>query len=390
MKIKDKKPIIVGVIMMMTAQLGTNFYIIVLPIIAAYYRISEAVALNTIYFYLVSYGISQLFVAPYINRFGFKTSALFGFLMFGLGVVILLNAPNIIVFGLGRIVQGIGGSTLYVIIRMLIQKNYIGVETNIAFSIVESFAVLTPALAPIFGAYVVTFFPWQSLFYIMMFAAFVAAFVISRLVKDERIKPTPKLGVIFANYFSLIKNLHYTRLLCVTAFCFAPIVFSLSVLPFILGQIFNLQPSQYSFIVGFTIFGSFFGSFLSKKANEKGFKNLAVRVAIFIMLFAGFMLYLSWFFQLYFLSTFIANIMFIFFAYGIIFPNAMADSFKQVTHKTGAEVALFGFFQVSIGSIFNLIVTRIWQKPEEGMFVIAILSAILIFFLYKLPEEAKN
>ncbi len=373
---------------MIAAQIGTNFYLVALPQVARYFEVASSIVLDTLYYYLIPYGFCQLFIAPFINRLGFKSTAMIGFLIFVVGVLMIIFAPSILFFSLGRTVQGFGGAIIYVIIRMLIQRSYTPEETNIAFSIVESFAMATPIIAPIVGAYLLKFLDWRGLFYFILLYCIFAVFMLSRLMKNHKIYPTPKLKTIVKGYAELLKNWSYSRFLISALAICMPTFFCLAIVPFILNDRFGLVATQYSFVMSLCVVGSFFGSVFSKFANERGFKSKLIRFATILLCLNGFTLFfaqLNGFFPILF---FIPICIIVFFCYGSIFPNVMADSFKQVPNKTGLEVALIGFFQVAGSAIMNFLITRFIPVPENALSFIFIFASIIIFFSYKIPKKS--
>ena len=372
---------------MIATQMGTNFYLIALPSVANYFNQPSSLILNTVYYYLIPYGLFQLFIAPFVNSIGFKRTALWGFFTFALGAIIILCASNIFVFSIGRVIQGVGGSTAYVMIRMIIQRKYKADQTNIAFSILESFAMATPGIAPLLGAYILQFFPWQGLFYFILAYVAFAVFMVTKMLDNTGLQPPPRLQKILSNYKELILNFNYLRFLFVILFAISPTIFSLSNIPFILHESFGLSIIIYSICMSLTICGSFFGTIFSRIANENGFKNKAIKLAIFIMIFSGSLLAMATWLELHSVLFFMLAVIAIFFSFGVIFPNAVADSFKQIKNKTGAEVALLGCFQVSGGAILNFVLGMFLTNPEVLLPLLFVVSGISIGLFYKFDKK---
>ncbi len=387
-KIQNKIPIFISLIIMIVAQMGTNFYLVSLPKVALYFNVDYSLVLDTIYFYLIPYGVCQLFIAPFVNRLGFKNIALIGFLIFSIGALTIIFSHNIFYFSLGRTIQGFGGSMIYVLIRMLIQQSYKPDETNIAFSIVESFAIATPAIAPIVGAYLLNFISWKGLFVIILAYCIFATIFILKFLKNEKIRPAPKFKTITRGYFALLKNWSYFRFLIAILGICMPTFFCLATVPFILSEKFYLKPLHYSLLMSFCILGSFFGSLTSKFANERGLKNRLIRFANLLLFIDGIALLSSYLFGFFSLKIFVFCAFAVFFCYGAIFPNLMADSFREVNGRTGLEIALLGFFQVSGSAIFNFCITRIFAKPEDALPTIFIFASFIVFFAYKIPKQS--
>lgn len=383
MKLQNKKPLIIAVIIMIASQMGTNFYFVSLPLVASYFNKPASLVLDTVYYYLLSYGLAQLVVAPFISRIGFKNTAIMGFSIFAVGIIIILLAPSLFVLIVGRSIQGFGGATMYVLIRTLIQKKYHEKETNIAFSILESFAMITPTLAPLFAASLLEFVSWKGLFYFILCYVVFAIIMINKMLDNIKIKPTPRLKSILLNYKNLLLNFNYVRFLIVILFTFTPTIFCLSSLPVILSGNFGFTPIQYSLCMSLSMCGSFLGTIFSKVANQNNTKNNAIKVAIFTMIFSGIIMKAINILNINSLILFMLSVSAIFFSFGVIFPNAVADSFKKVSHKTGAEVALLGFFQVAGSGVINFTLTRFVSNPANLLWILFIICGFCIMFAYK-------
>jgi hypothetical protein len=66
-------PIFLLGLLLIGAQLGINFYITALPLIAFEVGASEVQLVRTMYYYLIPYGIIGIFLAPFAYKIGFKS-----------------------------------------------------------------------------------------------------------------------------------------------------------------------------------------------------------------------------------------------------------------------------------------------------------------------------
>lgn len=154
---------------------ATDIYLPSLPAMASAMHVSSLQVQVTITLYLVSYGISQLFIGSVLDSYGRYRIGMIGLLIFALASLTIANTHNIYVIDLMRIIHGItvgaivSGKRAYFVDMFTGErlKNYVSL-----FSIIWSAG---PIVAPFLGGYLQSSFGWEANFYMLTISTVVLA-----------------------------------------------------------------------------------------------------------------------------------------------------------------------------------------------------------------------
>lgn len=126
--------------------------------------------LSNLQWVITAYTLTQGVVTPvtafFANRLGTKRFYILALTLFTLGSAlcgIAWNLPALIVF---RIVQAIGGATLFPLAITLLFSEFPLHQRGLASGILSITALLAPAAGPTLGGYIVTYATWRLIFYI--------------------------------------------------------------------------------------------------------------------------------------------------------------------------------------------------------------------------------
>ncbi len=162
---------ILALAMLPLSGFATDIYLPSLPGMAAAMHVSTLQIQFTITLFLISYGLSQLFVGSVLDSFGRYRISLVCLLIFALASVAIATTHNIYVIYAMRIVHGItvgivvAGKRAYFVDLFTGDrlKNYLSL-----FSIIWSTG---PIVAPFVGGYLQAAFGWEANFYLLALIA---------------------------------------------------------------------------------------------------------------------------------------------------------------------------------------------------------------------------
>ena len=138
-------------------------------------------------------GFGQLIFGPLSDSFGRKPLVYFGFVVFIIGSIVCVSTKNFDMMILGRILQGVGLSSPRSLALSMIRDSFSGDYMAKIISIVVMFFILVPVIAPSLGQFLITFFNWESIFYVnLIFGVVIMIWFWQRqpetLPKERRIK----------------------------------------------------------------------------------------------------------------------------------------------------------------------------------------------------------
>ena len=167
--------VIISFAIMPLSGFATDIYIPSLPEMASSMHLSSIQVQLTLSFFLVSYGLSQLFIGSILDSFGRRRLVLISLLIFAASCVVIAQTRNIyLIYGM-RILHGLTMATIVVSKRAFFVDSFTGDKLKgylSYFSIVWSAG---PIIAPFIGGYFQHAFGWTSSFYFLAGLAVVLA-----------------------------------------------------------------------------------------------------------------------------------------------------------------------------------------------------------------------
>lgn len=116
-------------------------------------------------FFFLGLAVAQLVWGPLADRFGRKKILYFSIGVYALGAVLSALAPSFAWLLVGRFVWGAGAAGTRVVAIAIVRDSFEGSKMAQAMSQIMAVFVLVPVFAPSFGALLISFFTWQSLFW---------------------------------------------------------------------------------------------------------------------------------------------------------------------------------------------------------------------------------
>jgi EmrB/QacA subfamily drug resistance transporter len=145
--------------------------------------------LNSLQWILTAYTLTQGVVTPttafFANRLGTKRFYVIALILFTLGSALCglaWSLPALIVF---RIIQAIGGATLFPLAITLLFYEFPPQQRGIATGIMSISSLMAPAVGPTLGGYFVTYANWRLIFYINVPVGIVAIILGMVLLRER-------------------------------------------------------------------------------------------------------------------------------------------------------------------------------------------------------------
>lgn len=145
--------------------------------------------LSTLQWVITAYTLTQGVVTPttafFANRVGIKRFYVISLTFFTLGSALCglaWSLPMLITF---RVIQAIGGATLFPLAITLLFYEFAPQERGLATGVLSISALMAPAVGPTLGGYLVTYASWSLVFYINVPVG-IAAIIMALLLLRER------------------------------------------------------------------------------------------------------------------------------------------------------------------------------------------------------------
>jgi MFS family permease len=364
---------------------ATDIYIPSMPSMGATLHVTSLQVQLTLSFFLISYGVAQLFVGSLVDSFGRYKLSLAALVLFILSCLVIATTGNIYLLYAMRVVQGITVAGIVVAKRAYFVDVYSGDRLKSYLSIFTIIWSAGPILAPFLGGYLQDFFGWEANFYFL--AAFAAVLLVLEVLFSRETLRTPtefRFRKLASIYGEMVSTLDFTLGIVLLGLAYSMVmVYNMSG-PFIIEHQLRLSPviaGYCSLVVGFAWM---VGGFLSKATiNRPFYKKLLVNMGVQVGFTVLMLVSLGWLVNLYTL---------VFFAFlihicaGYTFNNYFAYSLSRFPQNAGISGGLTGGIVYILVSLLSYALIEVF--PAKGQrnlsysyFVLALLSAALMFML---------
>jgi len=262
------------------AGFATDIYLPSLPSMSASLGITDIRAQFTLSIFLISYGVSQLFIGSILDSFGRYRIGIFSLLIFALASFVIAGTQNIYLIYLMRVIHGITAATVVVSKRAYFVDVFTGDQLKHYLSLFSIIWSTGPIVAPFVGGYLQSNFGWSSNFYFLGIWAVIFA-LLEYFFNTESLKNfSPFRFKSIANvYITMLRTTSFTLGLFVIGISYSMVMVYNMTGPFIIEHHLHFTPvvaGYCSLIIGFAWM---VGGFIGKATIDKPFvKKLSLNL----------------------------------------------------------------------------------------------------------------
>ncbi|WP_016260364.1 purine nucleoside transporter PunC, partial [Yersinia pestis] len=327
--------------------------------------------------FLAGFAIAQLIWGPLSDKLGRKPVLLAGLGLFAIGCLGMLwveNATQLLVL---RFIQAVGVCSAAVSWQALVVDRYRDGKANRVFATIMPLVALSPALAPLLGAWLLNHFSWRSIFVVLL--AITLLLLIPTMVLQERKKARadnsdqPKNTVSF---WQLLQSPTFSGNVMIFAACSAGFFAWLTGSPFILENMgyspnvigLSYVPQTLAFLLGG------FGC-RSALAHIKGNTLLPW----LLVGYAGSMiaLYLIATLTTPSLLTLLIPFCLMALVNGACYPIIVANALMPFPDNTGKAAALQNTLQLGLCFVASMLVSAYISQPLLATVTVMLLTVVL-------------
>jgi len=336
--------------------------------------------------FLAGFACAQLIWGPLSDRIGRKPVLLMGLMLFIVGCAAMLWVKTTHWLLFFRFVQAIGVCAAAVSWQALVVDRYSGAQANRVFATIMPLVALSPALAPLLGAWLLNHFTWRSIFVALLIISLLLLLATLRLPARQKQKagstPLPSPG-----FFTLLKSPMYSGNVIIYAACSASFFAWLTGSPFILGNL-GLSPADIGLsyapqTVAFLIGGYGCRTLLNRFSGGQMLPWLLIFFSLSIVaLYVAAQQPQPSIFAL--LLPFCGMSM----ASGAIYPVVVASALLPFPQATGKAAALQNMLQLGLCFLASLAVSTWIQSPLQTTVVVMSSTILLALAGYLIQRPA--
>lgn len=366
--------------------LSIDMYLPSFPTLAAEFSTSASMVQLSLTFFLLGACLGQLVTGPLSDVLGRRKPLLYGMILYVFTSIVISFTETMEMFIFLRFIQGLAGAAGMVISRAVVRDLYSGSEMTKFFSLLALVNGMAPILAPIVGAQLLKWFPWQSIFLglaIIGIIAFLLVFFGLSETLHQRDRSTGGLTNTMKTFGQLVTNHQFMGYVLSNGFIFATMFAYISGSSFVIQHVYGASTDTYSIIFAMNGIGIMVASQLTGR--------LAGRINEKTLLFAGILMSLiggSTLLLLIYLNVKLAFIIPSLFltvsSVGIVGTTSNSLALQNNRNVAGSASALLGVTSFIVGAIAAPIVGIAGEDTAVPMGIVMVVSSIGAILSYKI------
>lgn len=331
-------------------------------------------------------GLGELLFGTLSDSFGRKRIVYIGVSVFILASIVVIFAPTLEIFLLGRVFQGIGLSAARSVSIAIIRDTYSGNRMARIMSFMMTIFTLVPMIAPLLGQFILNHFNWQTIFYFQL--VFIGITLIWFVFRQQETLPESKRIPIskhlFTNglkaFFKQQQSVIYTVISGVLQGSFIAY----------LGLSQHIFQVQYEMVEAFPyIFGGLAFAF-GIAAFSNGF--LVIKYGMLKIINSSLYIFIltSLTYILLFATapnpsiTILISFLFVqFLSFGFLFGNLSSVAMQPIGHIAGIGASIYSFISIILAVGVAFFIGKYTDESALPLFVGFLVIGIVAFILVR-------
>jgi DHA1 family bicyclomycin/chloramphenicol resistance-like MFS transporter len=334
-------------------------------------------------------GLGELVFGTLSDSFGRKPIVYIGVGVFTIASLVVVFAPSLEIFLIGRVFQGIGLSAARSVSIAIIRDTYDGDRMARIMSFIMTIFILVPMIAPMLGQLILEYYNWQTIFYLqLLFIGITIVWFALRqretLAKEKKIPISKSLFINgVKEFFRHKQSVIYTFISGIIQGSFIAYLSSSQ-------QIFQVQygmVEEFPLIFGGLAFSfgmaSLLNGFLVVKYGMLKLVNSSLYIFVgcsltYILIF-GTASNPS-------LTTLLSFLFFQFLSLGFIFGNLSSLTMQPIGHIAGVGAATYSFISILVAVTIAIFVGQFIKTTVMPMFIGFFIAGVISFILIRIVK----
>ncbi len=361
--------------------LSTDLYLPALPGMSTFFHVPvDQINLTLIVFFIL-YSLGILVWGPLSDHYGRKKVLLAGLVIYVLASALCANVWNVGMLILARALQAAGGSAAGAVATAMVKDVYTGRKRESVLAIVQSMVLISPAVAPVLGAFLLGITSWRGIFWVLTGIGVVA--LIGSLLMEETI-PEYSPGLLTQNLSRLgkvLQNRGFAGLLILFSLLSVSTLAFIASSTYIFQDGFHLSSQAYSFYFSLNALGMIAGPMIFLQLSRRVHSETIIKGSFLVILISGVLVFLlgnlqPWIFCLCILPSSAAS--------NCLRPPAANLMLEQQKGDTGSVSSLINCTGLLMGSLGMLLISLNWANTVQVLGVMTFSTAGISLALWPL------
>ena len=363
------------------APMGIDTYLPSIPEIAKYFDVNIHKVELSLSIFLIGFAIGQIFGGPISDRYGRRVGSIVGLLGYALFSFLIIFSSSIYELWIYRFLEAFFGGITVVNATAAVRDRFSGQEAAKVFSLIGMVRSLAPLLAPVFGAAIIHFFPWEGIFVFLTIYALIVAFFI---YKDLPESFTYTKQNIIESYKLVLTHKKAMKAMLVLAISFGAFFIIIAKTSYIYIEYFGIKTDYFPLFFGinFIILIAMIkvNVNLLKTYEAKNIAKYATLIQfcvgiIFLLIHKDMNLILT----VIIIASYMSMMAF-------IFGNCMSLAIEHFSKNAGVASGVIGVLQFGLGALISSVALNF---DNNGFFVIAFSITFLSIISFLIMRSYK-
>jgi DHA1 family bicyclomycin/chloramphenicol resistance-like MFS transporter len=345
-----------GLVAMMAVS--TDLYLPAIPQLVEHLGASISQGQLTLSIFLLGFATGQLFYGSISDTYGRKPVLYLGLAIFLVATLGCATAQDIDTLIAARFIQGLGGASGPVLARAIISDSYERKDAARVMAAIAGAMALVPAIAPVFGSWLLYFFNWRSHFVLLLVLGLITVVAVSKLQEScKTIGDSPlKLSQIFRQFSLCLGNRNFVGYALCGGATYAAMFCYISTTSFIVIDLLGVEPRFFGYTFMSVVFGYIAGAVSSSRlVNRWGITRVLTLGQVVGMTAAGLLLVLA-IFDVYRLMPVLFAFFLVFMTGGLCLSISQMGAISELPNDAGKASSVFGFMQITFAALLGYLV----------------------------------
>ncbi len=242
--------------------LSTDLYLPALPSMVDYFGSTLTTVNLTLILFFLMFAAGSLIWGPLSDKFGRRPILLAGLCVYLAASILCWVAGTIELLILFRIVQAAGASAAFAVSSAIVKDSYTGRRRETILAVVQSMVIVSPAAAPVLGAFILQVTSWRGVFATLAVIGVVALIFSLLFTETLRHKSKESVGKTIGKLGVVLKNKGFSALLVIFSIPNIAFMAFISMSTYIYQDTFGLSSQTYSYFFALNAVGMFLGPML--------------------------------------------------------------------------------------------------------------------------------
>ncbi|SFX69695.1 MFS transporter, DHA1 family, bicyclomycin/chloramphenicol resistance protein [Thermoactinomyces sp. DSM 45891] len=333
--------------------LSIDMYLPAFPEIANEFQASPSLVQMSLTLFLIGMCVGQLFLGPLSDMIGRRKPLLIGLLSYGIVSLLCIWSPSIWMFLLLRFFQGLTASAGLVISRAVVRDLYVGTELTRFFSLLALVNGLAPIIAPIMGAQLLGFAPWQGVFIVLSIIGLamfgIVAFGLPDTLPDEN-RAQSGVRPAMLSYSRILRDRTFMGYAICQGLVFASMFAYISGSSFIVQNIYHGTATTFSVIFAINGIGIMLASQVTGRLAGRFSERTLFKTGLIMSASGGGLLFIAFLNQAP-LYVILIPLFFVVSSVGVVATAGFSLAMESQGKSAGSAAAVLGVISLALGGI---------------------------------------